>query len=88
MLATSPATQVTLDGHPLPIKKLKGTHPVDSLDLSGKELGVASAIVISSLIADNASLTRLDARGNFLGSEGKAVLQEAVKDKLGFKLEL
>ena len=45
-----------------------------------------------SAIADalrvNASLTRLDARGNALGDEGRAVLQDAVKNKPGFKLQL
>ena len=49
--------QVNLDGYTLPIKKLKGTEPVESLDVSSKGLGVASAIVIASLIRDNASLT-------------------------------
>ena len=48
---------MNLDGYALPIKKLKGTEPVESLDLSRKGLGVASAIVIASLISDNASLT-------------------------------
>ena len=48
---------MNLDGYALPIKKLKGTEPVESLDLSNKRLKVASAIVIASLIGDNASLT-------------------------------
>ena len=46
-----------LDGDALPIKKLKGTEPVESLDLSNKSLGVASAVVIASLIGVSASLT-------------------------------
>ena len=49
--------QVNIDGYALPIKKLKGTDPVESLDLSRKELGPASAVVIASLIGDNGSLT-------------------------------
>ena len=51
--------QVNLDGYALPIKKLKGTEPVESLDLSGKNLHVASAIVIASLISVNGSLTKM-----------------------------
>ena len=52
--------QVNLDGYALPIKKLKGTDPVESLDLSGKQLGVASTIVIASLICVNGSLTEME----------------------------
>jgi hypothetical protein len=51
--------QVNLDGYALPIKKLKGTEPVESLDLSNKRLGVASAIVIASLIGVNGALTEV-----------------------------
>ena len=51
--------QVNLDGFALPIKKLKGTDPVESLDFSNKGLRPASAIVIASLIGDNASLTQV-----------------------------
>ena len=51
--------QVNIDGFPLPIKKLKGIEPVESLDFSGKKLGPASAVVIASLISDNGSLTNL-----------------------------
>ena len=48
---------MNIDGFALPIKKLKGTEPVETLDFSSKGLGPASAIVISSLISANASLT-------------------------------
>ena len=51
--------QVNLDGYALPIKELKGTEPVESLDLSNKGLSVASAIVIASLISVNGSLTQV-----------------------------
>ena len=43
----------SLDGHPLEINQLKGTEPVESIDLSEKELGVASAVAIASLIGSN-----------------------------------
>ena len=48
---------MNLDGFALPIKKLKGTDPVETLDFSHKRLGPASAVVIGSLIRDNGSLT-------------------------------
>ena len=66
MTACTLRVQVNLDGYALPIKKLKGTEPVESLDLSGKNLGVASAIVIASLISVNGSLTSLDLSSNQL----------------------
>ena len=52
--------QVNLDGFALPVKKLKGTDPVKTLDFSGKGLGVASAIVIAALISVNAELTNIE----------------------------
>ena len=58
--------QVNLDSYALPIKKLKGTEPVESLDLSDKGLSVASAIVIASLIGVNGALTSLDLSNNAL----------------------
>ena len=48
--------QVNLDSYALPIKKLKGAEPVESLDLSNKGLSVASAIVIASLIGVDGGL--------------------------------
>ena len=43
----------SLDGHPLEIMKLRGTEPVDSIDLSLKGLTVLSGVVIASLISSN-----------------------------------
>ena len=80
--------QVDLDGFTLPIKKLKGTDPVETLDFSHKRLGPASAVVIGSLIRDNASLTKLNVMGNMLGADGKAALQDAVRNKEGFRLHM
>ena len=51
--------QVKIDGIILPIKKLKGTDPVDSVDFSGKGLGPASAAVIASLVGSNGSITSI-----------------------------
>jgi len=76
--ANSSLTEVNLDGHALPIKKLKGTEPVESLDLSNKRLGVASAIVIASLIGVNGALTKIDLSRNHLGAEGAAALAPAL----------
>ena len=52
-------TKLNLDGHALDLPKLRGTDSVTSLDLSGKRLGPASAIVIASLIAGNEVLATL-----------------------------
>jgi NLR family CARD domain-containing protein 3 len=41
---------LNLDGIALPVKKLRGTDPVETLDLSGKNLGFIFAISIASLI--------------------------------------
>ena len=48
-----------MDGFALPVKKLKGTDPVKTLDLSSKGLSVPSTIVIASLIGVNAVLTKI-----------------------------
>ena len=57
---TACATCVSsVDGHPLPIDELKGTKPIERLDLSGKSLRVASAIIIASCIKDNPVLKHL-----------------------------
>ena len=50
LTARAPCAQVNLDGFALPVKKLKGTDPVETLDFSRKNLGVASAVVIASVI--------------------------------------
>ncbi len=57
---------MNLDGFALPVKKLKGTDPVEMLDLSGMNLGVASAVVIASLISVNGGLTSINLSGNQL----------------------
>ena len=49
----------SVDGHALPIEKLKGTKPVESIDLSAKELGVASGFIIGACIKENAVLKEL-----------------------------
>ena len=66
--------QVNLDGYALPIKKLKGTEPVESLDLSRKGLGVASAIVIASLIGVNGALKSIDLSSNQLTNYSKDMM--------------
>ena len=49
----------SVDGHALPIDELKGTKPTEKIDLSGKRLGVASAIIIASCIKGNRVLKKL-----------------------------
>ena len=53
-----PSTR-SLDGHPLDIKKLRGEEPVESIDLSSKNLGFASAIIIASLLSLNTATQSL-----------------------------
>ena len=77
---------MNLDGYALPIKKLKGTEPVESLDLSGKNLRVASAIVIASLISVNGGLTALDLSSNYLQDEGVSTVCEAIQSNKETKL--
>ena len=48
-----------MDGHALQIDELKGTKPTEKIDLSGKGLGVASAIIIASCIKENDVLKEL-----------------------------
>ena len=54
-------TSLNLDGFALPISELKGTKPVESIDLSGKKdkIGVASGIIIAACIKENAVLKEL-----------------------------
>ena len=54
---TSPLGSV--DGHALQINELTGTTPTKKIDLSGKRLGVASAIIIASCIKVNSVLKEL-----------------------------
>ena len=49
----------SVDGHPLPIVELKGIKPVDSIDLSGKGLNLASAVIIGACIKGNEHLRQL-----------------------------
>ena len=49
----------SLDDKALPIMQLKGEEPVESIDLSGRELGICSAIVIAELIASNTTTKSL-----------------------------
>ena len=69
---------MNLDGFALPVKKLKGTDSVDTLDLSGKNLGVASAVVIASCISINGALTSVDLRGNKLRDKGWGAIFAAI----------
>ena len=80
--------QVNLDGYPLPVKQLKGTDPVESLDLSNTRLGPASATVIASLIKLNASLTSLNLSLNSLNDETEAMLKGVVAGRDGFYLRV
>jgi len=49
----------SVDGHALQIDELKGTKPIESIDLSSKSLNVASALIIASCIKENKVLKEL-----------------------------
>jgi Ran GTPase-activating protein (RanGAP) involved in mRNA processing and transport len=68
------------------VKKLQGTDPVETLDLSGKKLGVASAVVIASLIGVNRALTDLDLSQNYLKDKGVSAVCEAIQNNKETKL--
>jgi len=77
---------VNLDGYALPVKKLKGTDPVETLDLSGKNLGGFSLVVmITSLISVNGGLTKLSLARNRLGEEGTKAICEALEQNKTLK---
>ena len=78
-------TQVNLDGFALPIKKLKGTEPVETLNLSRKGLGVLSAIVIAKLIEFNAVLKKLSLEDCEIYDEGATALAEGLKANTSLK---
>ena len=46
----------SVDGRPLPIDELRGTKPVDAIDLASKGIGVASGIIIAACIKGNEHL--------------------------------
>ena len=72
-------TELKLDGHELDLPKLRGTDPVESLDLSSEYLGPASAIVIASLIAGNEVLKTLSLYRNNIRDEGAKELAAALR---------
>ena len=50
----------SVDGHTLQIDELKGTKPTEKINLTRKNLGVASAIIIASCIKGNGVLKELE----------------------------
>ena len=75
-----------IDGYALPIRQLKGTEPVKLLDLSNKKFSMISAMVITSLIRNNPSVTSLSLGQNELGDEGATLLARALKESKVSKL--
>ncbi len=62
-LAVSRECAGSVDGHTLSIKELKGEEIIESINLSDKRLGVASAVIIASLITSNTVTTSLKCVG-------------------------
>ena len=76
--------QVNLDGFALPVRRLQGGN--ESIDLSSKRLGPASAAVIGALVGVNEALTSIDLTGNKLGDEGAEAIAAALKENKESKL--
>ena len=55
----APYATCSVDGHALQIDELRGTKPAEKIDLSGKMLGVTSAIIIAACIKENGVLKEL-----------------------------
>ena len=58
----------SVDGIELPIDELKGTKPVESIDLSGKGYGIGPGccIIIAACIKENAVLKELKCAASLL----------------------
>lgn len=67
----------SLEDYPLPIKPLKGKEPAESIDLSGKRLGNASAVVIAGLISTNTVTKSINLLNNELDEQGANSIVEA-----------
>ena len=77
-------TEVHLDGIALPVKMLKGTDPVETLDLSephGKKLRSAHVVVTACLIG----VTKMSLARNKLGEEGTKTICEALEQNKTLK---
>ena len=61
---------------------------MQALELVGCGIGAGGAKALAAFCAVSASLTKLDARWNYLGHEGEAVLRKAVEGRAGFELML
>ena len=57
--------------------------PIESLDFSGKRLGVACATVIAKLVEGNRALTNLNLAVNDIGVDGAKALAAALREGSG-----
>jgi len=75
----------SVDGHPLPIDELRGVKPTETIDLSNKELSVASGIIIASCIAGNEHLKLLSMSENQICGQMKQSSKPSQVDRGGMK---
>ena len=61
---------------------------LQELDLQGNHITIKGAESVAAYLAVTTSLTALDVSLNSLGSEGKALLQQAVQGRSGFDLKI
>ena len=59
-------TSINVDGTDLPMQRLSGADPVETLDFSRRNLGPASAMMIAALVRKNSTLTQLGLARNQL----------------------
>jgi len=76
-------TELNLDGFALPIKQLKGTDPVKSLDFSKKGLGSASASLIASSPSPKRGSASLDISEKGLAVASASVIARSPSPKRG-----
>lgn len=69
---------LSIDGHPLPLRHLRGVDPDPSLDLSSRQLRNGSATLIAALLDSNTTLTSLDLRVNAINGVAAVRLATAV----------
>ena len=76
--------EVNMDGFSLPVMQLKGVEPIanSKVDLSGKKLGQASAILIASVMSFDGDypLRTLNLRNNEIGDVGFTSLSESIAE--------
>ena len=81
-------SKLKLDGSVLPVQCLSVVEPVDSLNLSAKQLGVLSAAAVAACIRHNKHLKEINLSKNSFGNEGIELLAQALNESPLTSLDL